>query len=215
MLVNEAKDVIVNEIARQADLDGGSLSDLERRMLYFTESGDCPEDVFKLNEEFEAEYDTEEYEKKIAGIAKRSYKRLKKGDPGATKLWDEAVRELNKGDHYILLMVPHRGRQIGAPDVISNLPPSFWKTSALLVLLVLVGIVTIATLNHYDFHIFDGTKNHKGIPASGTYAQVPAWVQRSLFAVLVGGYICAVASPTINRFFASSARKIFGTFRKQ
>ena len=49
MLVNEAKDLIVNEIARQADLDGGSLSDLERRMLYFTESGDCPEDVFKLN----------------------------------------------------------------------------------------------------------------------------------------------------------------------
>lgn len=215
MLVNEAKDVIVNEIARQADLEGGSLSDLERRMLYFTESGDCPEDVFKLNEEFDAEYDSEEYEKKIAGIAKRAYKRLKKEDPGAKKLWDDAVRELSEGDHYILLMVPSGGQEIGAPDVFTNLPPSFWKTSALLVLLVSVGSVTIAALNHYDFHIFDRTKNQKGITASGTYAQVPAWVQRSLFAVLVAGYIYAVASPTINRFFASSARKIFGTFRKQ
>ena len=105
MQVNEAKDVLVREIVRQATLDGGSLSDLERRMLYFTESGDCPEDPLELNDQFEAEYDAQEYEKKIAGLAKRAYKRLKKEDPDGAGLWDAALRELKKGDHYILIVV--------------------------------------------------------------------------------------------------------------
>jgi hypothetical protein len=105
MNTNEAKDVLVNEIERQASLDGSSLSDLERRMLYFTESGDCPEDPMQLNDDFEAEYETEDYEKKIAALARGAYKRLKKENPDGARKWDEAVRELKKGDHYILVVV--------------------------------------------------------------------------------------------------------------
>ena len=105
MQVNEAKDVLANEIVRQASLEGSSVSDLERRMLYFTESGDCPEDPIELNDQFEAEYDTQDYENKIAGLAKRAYKRLKKEDPVGARRWDDAARELKKGDHYILIVV--------------------------------------------------------------------------------------------------------------
>ena len=214
MQVNEAKDVLVNEIARQASLEGNPLSNLERRMLYFTESGDCPEDVFELNEAFEAEYDTSEYEKRISGLAKSACQRLKKENSAGAQVWDQAVKKLNEGDHYILVMVPQQGPRIDAPSVISNLPRSFWKTIGLLLALMLVGIAIIATLNHYDFHIFERSTSQKGIPLSGTYAQVPAWVQRTLFAVLVVGYTYAVASSSINRFVATSSRKVVGFFRK-
>jgi hypothetical protein len=105
MDTNEAKDIIVNEIVRQASLENVSFSDLERRMLYFTESGDCPEDPIQLNSDFEDEYDTQEYEEKIAGLATRAYKRLRKENPDGVRKWDEAVRELKKGDHYILVVV--------------------------------------------------------------------------------------------------------------
>src|SRR5215475_12831259 len=108
MQVNEAKDVLVNEIVQQATLEGSSLSSLEKRMLYFTESGDCPEDPIQLNADFEAEHNTPEYEAKISGLMKRAYRRLKTENASGLKLWDEAVSELNKGDHYILVMV-HQG----------------------------------------------------------------------------------------------------------
>lgn len=65
MQVREAKDFLVQQTAEQASLEGVPLSDLEKRMMYFTESGYVPEDPIKLNDEFEAEYNTAEYEAKI------------------------------------------------------------------------------------------------------------------------------------------------------
>ncbi len=61
MKVRGAKDFLVTQTAEQAALEGVPLSDLEKRMMYFTESGYIPEDPIKLNEEFEAEYDSDEY----------------------------------------------------------------------------------------------------------------------------------------------------------
>jgi hypothetical protein len=206
MRVNEAKGVLVNEIARQANLEGISLSDLERRMLYFTESGDCPEDVFELNDAFEAEYDTSEYEKKISGLAKRAYRRLKKENSAGLQVWDQAVKKLNEGDHYIMLMVRSRGKE--------KLPLSFWKTMGLSFLLVLVLLVILVTLEHYDYRILSRRGNGRGILYSGTDARVPVWIQRSLLAVLIIGYLYAILPPTrVNQLVAAS-RKIAGIFRK-
>jgi hypothetical protein len=61
MQIREAKDFLVAQTAEQAALEGVPLSDLEKRMMYFTESGYVPEDPIKLNEEFEAECDTAQY----------------------------------------------------------------------------------------------------------------------------------------------------------
>ena len=120
MQVNKAKDVLVNEIVQQASLEGSSLSDLERCMLYFTESGDCPEDPIQLNDDFEVEHDTPECEAKIPGLMKRAYHRLKQENATGRRLWDEAVSELNKGDHYILVMV-QQSSNLGALLSIQNL----------------------------------------------------------------------------------------------
>jgi hypothetical protein len=52
----EAKDFLVRQIVDQATLDKVSLSDLERRMLYFTESNDAVEDPVALKAAFEEEH---------------------------------------------------------------------------------------------------------------------------------------------------------------
>jgi len=103
MLVREAKDFLVQQVAEQAALENVPLSDLEKRMIYFTERGDCPEDPIALNEAFEAQYDTAAYEKKISRLMARACRRIKQNDPEKLHFWNEAFRVLNAGDHYILV----------------------------------------------------------------------------------------------------------------
>jgi len=88
--------------AEQAALDGIPLSALEKRMMYFVENDatSCP-DPLELNEEFEAQYDTAEYETKIASLLHHAYDRLKSEAPEKVRDWNQAIRTLSSGDHYL------------------------------------------------------------------------------------------------------------------
>ena len=104
MRIREAKDFLVAQTAEQAAIEGLPLSDVERRMLYFTESGYVPEDPIKLNQEFEAENDSDKYEARISGLLHHAYRRLRKENDAACKNWDLAIKTLRRGDHYLLVM---------------------------------------------------------------------------------------------------------------
>ncbi len=104
MTVQEAKDFLVGQVVQQAALKGVALSDLERRMMYFTESADTVEEPGALTEEFDAQYDMQEYESKISSLFQAAYKRLQKENPVSIDKWKEYVRFLKKGDHYILVL---------------------------------------------------------------------------------------------------------------
>jgi hypothetical protein len=127
----EAKDFLVQQTADQAARDGVPLSELEKRMMYFTEGEDAIENPIGLNEEFEAQYNTPDYETKIARLLGRAYKRLKKEDPDIAQTWDAAIKELKKGDHYILVMWRER-------IVATSGPWGFWKTVGASSILVVV-----------------------------------------------------------------------------
>ena len=101
MRVREAKDILVQQITREASIEGIPLSDFGKRMMYFTEGRTAVEDPIQLNEEFEAQYDNATYEKKVAQLMKHAYKRLKTADSPDKETWD---RSLKRGDHYILVM---------------------------------------------------------------------------------------------------------------
>jgi hypothetical protein len=73
-------------------------------MMYFTESAEAAEDPIELNGEFEAAYDTAEYEAKVGGLLRRAYARLRKENAPDAQHWKESVRFLQKGDHYILVL---------------------------------------------------------------------------------------------------------------
>ncbi len=103
MNVREAKDFLINQTAEQASLDAVPLSELEKRLMYFTESDDSCENPVALNAEFEAQYDAAEYEQKITRLMAHAYRRIKKEGPERLRLWNDAFRVLQKSDHYILV----------------------------------------------------------------------------------------------------------------
>jgi hypothetical protein len=178
MRVSEAKDFLIQQTAEQALREGVSLSELEKRMMYFTESEDAVENPIALNEEFEAHYATDEYESKIARLLIHAYRRLKKETPYAAQLWDAAIAELRKGDHYILVMWSQRS-SVERPrhDFLRLLGYSF--------LVVVVGVGAMvgaqALSDHFHWH-------WNSVPR--TRSSQPAWA-KWLFWGLAGG-----ATPT-------------------
>jgi hypothetical protein len=76
-------------------------------MMYFTETGEVPEDPIALNEEFEKEYDTNEYEAKVSKLLSHAYHRLRKENSSSLKEWQAAIETLQEGDHYLLVLESH------------------------------------------------------------------------------------------------------------
>ena len=96
----------MEQTVEQAALEGVPLADVEKRMMYFTE-GDAAscDNPIELNDEFETQCETKEYETKISRLLHHAYKRLKEENPERMRNWDQAIRTLRKGDHYLLVMV--------------------------------------------------------------------------------------------------------------
>jgi hypothetical protein len=106
MNTKQAKSFLVQQAAEQAALENVPLSDLEKGMMYFTESDPAScDNPIDLNGEFEEKYDTEEYEIKISRLLHHAYKRLKHEDAEKLSNWNEAIQTLRKGDHYILVLL--------------------------------------------------------------------------------------------------------------
>jgi hypothetical protein len=105
MKTKQAKDFLVQQATEQATRENIPLSGIETKMMYFTESDStsCDNPV-ELNDEFEAQYETAEYEAKISRLLHHAYKRLKVEDPERKRNWDRAIRALRKGDHYFLVL---------------------------------------------------------------------------------------------------------------
>jgi len=118
MNAKEAKDFIVQETVVQASLDSVSLSDLERRMMYFVENdpSSC-KDPLTLNDEFEKQYDTDEYEAKMGLLLQHAYERLKKENPEKIPQWNQAFQILRGGDHYLPVMWRNRPATAVSPSV--------------------------------------------------------------------------------------------------
>jgi hypothetical protein len=179
MRVLEAKDFLVRQAAEQAALENVPLSDLEKRMMYFTEVEveECPEDPIALNDAFEAQYDTDEYEAKVSKLMHHAHSRIKKENPEAASKWNEAIRELSKGDHYILILC---GEGFDAVQVSRRERPPHDSLKLLLAGLFLVAIVMSV--------MFLGA--HYGIGGKGgpkTPSSIPKWLQQVLLTLLILG----------------------------
>jgi hypothetical protein len=100
----------VQHTAEQAALENAPLSELEKRMMYFAENdpASCSNPI-ELNDEFEAQCDTPEYESKIKQLLHHAYKRLKTEESEKARNWDDAMRTLYDGDHYLPVLWGARG----------------------------------------------------------------------------------------------------------
>jgi hypothetical protein len=100
--VREAKEYLAGKIAEQAVREGAPLSEVERKMLYFSETDWTLPDMMKVSEEFDREYDQDEYERKIGGLVRRL---LEPEDEQAVETWDDAVVKISDEDHYMLVLI--------------------------------------------------------------------------------------------------------------
>lgn len=101
----EAKEFLVSKIIAVAQRENVALSEVERKMLYFTESGWTIPGIAEVSEQFDREYNQAGYERKIAGLIRKADKHIRKGSREEYDKWWSSIRFLQREDHYILVMV--------------------------------------------------------------------------------------------------------------
>jgi hypothetical protein len=101
----QAKEFLISSIVAEAQRENVPLSEIERKMLYFSESGWTLSDMTAVYEEFDREYDQDEYEKKIARLIVKADKHARKESHDEYDAWWAAVRFLEGEDHYISVMI--------------------------------------------------------------------------------------------------------------
>jgi hypothetical protein len=177
----EAKDFLIQQTAEQAALENIPLSDLERRMMYFTETAECPEDPIALNDAFEAQYDSDEYEAKILELTRHAYGRLKKENPQSARTWHEAVQQLRRGDHYLLVLLGNFPTPLSLRQFLPGW--SFWKLLVIGLVVLAICLVVMAVMLHRADSV-PGTQHTPWV-----YSSLPSWLQHTIIGLLIGSYL--------------------------
>ena len=110
----EAKEFLVSKIVAEAQREGVSLSEVERKMLYFSETGWTLPDIMQANDVFERDYVQEDYEDKIRRLICNARKRAQRENPEEFQTWVDATSTLQKEDHYLSVMLDQTGEQTPA-----------------------------------------------------------------------------------------------------
>jgi hypothetical protein len=100
-----AKQFLISKVVEEANFEQVSLSEIEKKMLHFTEVHPSLPDIYEVNAEFERSYNLDEYEAKITNLLRSARDRDRNESPSREQLWKDALAELSKEDHYILVMV--------------------------------------------------------------------------------------------------------------
>lgn len=103
------KGALASVIAKEAERDGTPLTEVERKMLYFTETGrTLPDinlpDMKEISAEFDRDYDQDKYEQKIASIIARVRNHFDLEHQQDQMTWDLALEKLGQGDHYLTVL---------------------------------------------------------------------------------------------------------------
>src|ERR1700688_5285109 len=101
----EAKEFLISRIVLEAQRENIPLSEVERKMLYFTESGWTLPDMTAVYEDFDRDYNQNKYEQKIAKLIRKAAKYDYKESREEYDAWWAAIRFLKREDHYISVMI--------------------------------------------------------------------------------------------------------------
>jgi hypothetical protein len=92
-----AKEFLISRVVQQAQDEGNSLTEIERKMLYFTEVDPSLPDIYEVNAEFERDFDSDEYEAKITGLLKRARDADRTQSPLQGRQWDDLISAAQEG----------------------------------------------------------------------------------------------------------------------
>ena len=172
----EAKEFLISHIVAEARRENIPLSEVERKMLYFTESGWTLPDMMHFSEDFDRNYDQNDYERKIAKLVRNVDRRIGKDSPEEYCEWWAAIRFLQREDHYISVMIR-----------VAGLRP---RGDQLRLLLTALGIVAFVLI-----WIFFSIKYNIHMPSRGEF-EIFVWV------VL----LCLSVAYTLARFVLGNKR---------
>jgi len=110
LTAREAKEFLVGRIVAEAQCEGVSLSGVETKMMYFSETGWTLPDIEEVNEAFDKDYDLAVYERKIGGLARNFCSNARKAAPAELEQWNNAVQRLSQEDHYLLVLISSGGQ---------------------------------------------------------------------------------------------------------
>ena len=137
-----AKQFLISRVIEEAEFEHVPLSEVEKKMLYFTEVHPSLPDIYEVNAEFERDYDSDEYEAKIMGLLKSARDRDRRQSLSQSQQWRDAIEALKEEDHYILVMVYR-----AFPDYRKSLLPThrvrdyvIYTAIGIAVVLVCIGI---------------------------------------------------------------------------
>ena len=102
--IKQAKDYLASRIAEEAVREGVPLTEIERKMLYFSETDWTLPDMKQVSAEFDEAYDQNEYEQKIGKLVRQINVRDHSQSQIDTETWDEAVVKLSEGDNYLSVL---------------------------------------------------------------------------------------------------------------
>ena len=100
-----AKRFLIERIAGEARRQNAPLSDLEEKMLYFSESYPTLPGMVEISERFDREADTERYEEKMRRLGRSAREHASEESAAMAEKWNDALAILAKEDHYILVML--------------------------------------------------------------------------------------------------------------
>jgi len=82
-----AKQFLISRVVEQAQSEHAPISEIERKMLYFTEVRPSLPDIYEVNAEFERTCNADEYEHKIRDFLKRARDRDVKESAAQGEQW--------------------------------------------------------------------------------------------------------------------------------
>lgn len=108
----DAKEFLVGRIVTEAQREKVPLSEVERKMLYFSETSWTLLDIAKVNDAFGLEYDQTEYEQKIARLIGKLWADARADNKEEFDALREAVNVLGREDHYLLVLIAVAGASV-------------------------------------------------------------------------------------------------------
>jgi hypothetical protein len=140
MNAREAKEFLISRIVPEAQRRRVSLSEVERQMLYFSETNETLPHLKQVAEEFERDYGASAYEKKVAGLIASLQRRLRNGSEAEWQAWSEAIQTIRHEDHYLLVLLRQAKPSARPPGDLLRL----WGTGLALCLGLLLMMVLLS-----------------------------------------------------------------------
>lgn len=103
--IRDAKEFLISRIISEAQIENVPLTDIERKMLYFSETGWTLPDMGEVSDIFDREYDQSLYEKKIRTLAQNFCSKARNGNNNDLETWKAAVQTVCQEDHYLLVLI--------------------------------------------------------------------------------------------------------------